>query len=283
MNKARASRIAVLLTLTICVSIASAGAPMGLPIATLEGGQWSFGGEFAHETADLEASGTLTYVFPDVSWKQDFEIEDLASNMFLANMAYGICDNWSVFVRLGAADASDDIVAVPSDSSTVERQGSFDGSYGFAGGIGTRATFCRWGPWTFGGQAQATWFKPGDSDFKIADPILSDDVWVGDAQIEYWQVQAGIAAAYQIDTWRLWAGPFFQFIDGDLDFDGVVPGEVGELSWNSDLEESSQVGGHFGVSWDLVDRWNLWAEGQITADSWLVGVGLVFIPETGGL
>ena len=79
MNKARASRIAVLLTLTTCVSIASAGAPMGPPIATLEGGQWSFGGEFAHETADLEASGTLTYVFPDVSWKQDFEIEDLAS------------------------------------------------------------------------------------------------------------------------------------------------------------------------------------------------------------
>ncbi|MEN6575250.1 MAG: hypothetical protein ABFD90_02820 [Phycisphaerales bacterium] len=282
MKKTRTSLAAAFLALGVCASIASGGAPMGLPITTLEEGQWSVSGEVAHDTSDMEASGKLTYVFPDIFWKQDFEIEDLASNLFLANVAYGICDNWSVFVRLGAADASDDIVAVPSDGSTVERQGSFDGGYGFAGGIGTRVTFCRWGPWTFGGQAQATWFKPGESDFEIADPILSDDIWVGDAEIEYWQTQISVAAAYQIDTWRFWAGPFLQFIDGDLDFKGVVPGDAGELTWTSDLEESSQFGGHFGANWDMADRWNLWAESQITADSWLVGVGVVFIPEALG-
>jgi hypothetical protein len=174
---------------------------------------------------------------------------------------------------------------VPADSGAVERQDCFDGGYGLAWGVGTRATFCRWGPWSFGGTAQITWFKPGDSDFSITDPLIPDETWSGDVELEYWQTQISLAAAYQLDTLQFWAGPFFQFIDGDMDFDGQadLAGEIGELCWSSDVEESSQIGAHVGANWDMSDRWDLWFEGQITGDSWLVGVGAAFTPESFGL
>jgi len=269
--------------LSVGSSTAFAGAPMGLPVATLEEGQWSVSAEYAHDKSDMEASGRLCYAFADISWAQDFEIEDLTSNMFFAAASYGICDNWNLFVRLGAADATDDVVLVPAYSDYAETRGSLDAGYGLAWGIGTRATFCRWGPWTFGGQAQVTWFRPNDGDLVVPDPVILDDVWVGEAEIEYWQTQIGIAAVYQIDTCRLWGGPFLQFIEGDLDFKGAVEGESGGLTWRSDLEESSQFGAHAGVDWNMADQWNLYVEGQITGDSWLVGVGAVFVPNTFGL
>jgi hypothetical protein len=281
MQTTRESLVTALLTLSVCTSAALGGAPMGLPIATLEEGKWSLGGEFGHEQIDLEASGKSTERWPtfSLSQRQKFEIEDLTSNMLFGNVAYGICNNWDVFIRVGAADAADDIVI------SGVGQDSFDGSYGFAWGIGTRATFGRRGPWTFGGQVQVTWFRPGDSDFAIIDPLIPDETWSGKVELEYWQAQVGLAAVYQVDAWRLWAGPFLQFIDGDMDFKGqaIITEEPGSLTWTSDVEESSQFGAHVGASWDMTEQWNLWVEGQLTGDSWLIGIGTAFTPETFGL
>jgi hypothetical protein len=67
-----------------------------------------------------------------------------------------------------------------------------------------------------------------------------------------------------------------------MDFNGraVLDGAgVSTIRWTSNLQESSEIGAHFGVNWELSDLFDLWVEGQITADSWLVGIGGVFIPE----
>ena len=69
---------------------------------------------------------------------------------------------------------------------------------------------------------------------------------IGDVGIEYWQTQVALTVAYQVDTWSLWAGPFLQFIEGDLELDGqlvlddVIGGNITVL--DADIEESSQVG-----------------------------------------
>ncbi len=281
----RTSLITAFLAMSVCASIAAAGAPMGPPVAVLGEGQWSIGGEFAHEQMDMEASGQVTDEFSDFFWTQEFEIEDLASNMAFANLAYGVCDNWNIFVRVGAADASDDLTLPPADSGALEQQDGFDGGYGLALGAGTRATFCRWGPWSFGGLMQVTWFQPGDSDFEIDDPFIEDETWSGDVELDYWQTQVSLAAAYEAEMWRIWGGPFLQFINGDMDFDGQVSiaGETGPLSWSSDLDEASQIGVHVGGGLDLSEQLNLWVEGQMTGDSWLIGLGIAFIPESNEL
>lgn len=285
MRTTKLSLLMTLLALGVCASIASGGAPMGPPTATLGEGKWSIGGEVAHEQIDMESSGIVTDLFANFFWTQRFEITDMTSNMAFVNLAYGVCDNWNVFLRVGAADASDDITIPPADATAVERKDSFDGGYGLAWGVGTRATFCRWGPWSFGGLMQVTWFKPGDSSFEIEDPFIPSETWSGDVSLDYWQTQVSLAAVYEGDPIRVWGGPFLQFINGNMDFSGQasLAGSSGQLKWTSDLKESSQIGAHVGASLDITEQWNLWVEGQLTSDSWLVGIGTVIIPESYGM
>jgi len=211
-------------------------------------------------------------------------------NMFFATLAYGVCDNWDLFVRVGAADMQDDITAtadvvdygIPGEYSL----GQLDSSYGLAWGFGTRATFCRFGPWSFGGLAQVTWFDPDDSDIAYADPVVppGDEtlVQVGEASIDFWQTQVSLAVAYEMESFRFWGGPFVQFIEGDFErsgsilFDGENFGDSFDAS--GDLREESQFGGFVGASLALAEQWTFWGEGQFTGDSWLVGVGFAFAP-----
>ena len=220
-------------------------------------------------------------------YAQPITLEDFETNMFFGTLGYGICDNWDIFVRVGAADAQDDVVLHPATDEFGEDRIGFDGDFGLAWGAGTRATFCRSGPWSFGGLVQVTWFDPGDTDFLLGDPTdpISGAV-IGDVGIDYWQTQIALTVAYQVDTWTLWAGPFLQFIEGDFELDGqlVLDDAIGgNITGDADIEESSQVGGHVGAAWGLAEQWNLWVEGQFTGDSWLVGVGAVFMPESFGM
>jgi hypothetical protein len=269
----------------VFVSVASAGAPMGIPAATAGEGRWAVGAQYGYERSDLDAFGRVKETFQNGSsffWTQSFRLDDVACNMVFATLRYGVGDNWDVFARLGAADARDALIIRPADSDSLEQQDNLDGGLGLAGGVGTSATFCRCGPWTFGGLAQVTWFHPGDSGFTVADPLIPDESWDGDVTLKYWQAQAALAAVYQVDTWRLWAGPFLQFVRGDMDFSGtaVLAGAGSSaIRWTSDLQEPSQVGAQFGASWEFTKEWSLAVEGQITEDSWLVGVGAAFHPE----
>ena len=283
--KTRELAVVALAVTAALVSVASGGAPMGPPTAFLGEGRWSVGAEYGYEQARMNSSGTVTERFLDDSeffWTQSFEIDDLKSNMVFGTLGFGLSDNWDIFARVGASDAKGRILVPPADTDALARQDDTDGSFGFAWGAGTRATFCRTGPWSFGGLMQVTWFHPGDSSFTVADPLIPDESWVGDASLSYWQAQAALAAVYQVDALRFWAGPFLQFVRGDMDFNGNAVlnegGGVSTIRWSSKLEESSQIGGHVGLNLELADEWNLWVEGQITGDSWLVGVGGVFVP-----
>jgi hypothetical protein len=233
---------------------------------------------------DLEASGTVAEVtgFFSGSWAQHFEIDNLKNNMTFGTVAYGLMDTWDLFARVGATDAKDTIVVSPSAMRAEERRGAFDGSFGLAWGVGTRATLHKAGPWSVGGLVQLTWFQPGDSDFSITpDPLIPDESWAGKAKLDYWQAQASLAATFQADTWRFWLGPFVQYTQGDMDFSGTtsIASLAGTINWSSTIDDSWRVGGHFGANWEVCDQFNLWMEGQITGDSWLVGVGAMIRPK----
>jgi hypothetical protein len=102
---------------------------------------------------------------------------------------------------------------------------------------------------------------------------------------DYWQIQVSAAVAYETGPWQFWAGPFLQFLDGNMDFDGNVVvaglGDTGRITWSSSLDDTFKIGGHLGARWKLSEDWNLWLQGQITGNSWLISLGLVFVPERG--
>jgi len=267
--------VAGVMVTAILGSAAFGGAPVGPPMAVLGEGQWGIGIEYGMEEMDLSACGILTEtsgLFSDSS-DELFDVEDLESNMIFGNLAYGVCDNWDVYLRLGAANAEDDIRTGPGEVPLT-----FDGSYGFAWGIGSRATLCRSGAWSFGSVLQVTWFNPGDDSYTGAD---GDETWTGDIDMDYWQAQAGLAAIYQMDLWSFWIGPFVQLVDGDLDVAEYWDDEglTGTAEASMDLKQESEFGALFGASWEMSREWNLWVEGQWTDDSWLFGLGAMFKPE----
>lgn len=272
---------AALLATSAFVSVAPGGAPMGPSTAYLGEGQWSVGAEYGYEKADLKAFGTLSEVFNDDSVHPDFgdfKIKDLTSNMIFGTLAVGLNDNWDIFARAGAANGKDSLLGTFYDTGVSQTQGDFDGKFGFAGGAGTRATFLQAGPLSFGGLVQVTWFQPGKSSVSMADPGTIGETLTGDVKLQYWQTQVAVSAAYQADQFRFWAGPFLQFVRGDLKVENGVGSGIQSWSLDAKVQEKTQLGGHFGVLWQASDNFNAWVEGQITSDSWLVGVGAVFIP-----
>jgi hypothetical protein len=271
-----------LVAMAVLGAPAFGGAPMGPPMALLGEGQWGVDFEYGFEEIDLRACGTRTQTQGGAfvgTEDKIYDVRDLESNMFFGSLAYGVCDNWDVYLRLGMADAQDDVRTGAGDASLT-----LDGDYGFAWGVGSRATFCRWGAWSFGGLLQVTWFDPDDGSYSGAGQRDGNDqTWTGDIEMDYWQTQAGVAAIYHMDTWSLWVGPFLQFVDGDLDIDEQYTiaggGPSGTISASTDLKQESEVGVHFGANWEMSREWNLWAEGQWSDDSWLFGFGAIFKPE----
>lgn len=275
---------AMLVAAVVLGSVAFAGAPLGGPIATLEERQWTVGLEYGYEKADLEGHGSVVRTDGGgfTHSLESVDIDGLATRMIFGSLAYGVCDNWDLFVRLGAADAQDGVRIHGAPAGGSPERFNYDGDYDVAWGIGTRATFCLWGPWRFGGLLQTTWFDPKSSDFSSTDPDAADTVFVGSADLEFWQTQVALAAVYQIDTLSFWLGPFLQFVEGDMDRNGrmIVSGvDGGSFRGSADIQETSQLGLHAGIDWEVTARINCRIEGQFTRDSWLLGIGGVIRPE----
>jgi hypothetical protein len=225
---------------------------------------------------DLEAFGdvrTVTIVtFDDYT---RYDIDGLESNMIFGNITYGVQDNLDVFVRLGVADAADEIAedAAPPPGNTFT---GLDGSFGFGWGVGTRATFWQDGDVTWGALFQATWLDPDDSDIDLkGDPSFS-----GNADFEWWEVQIAAGPTVQFDDFRIYGGPFVHFVGGDLDISGqsTVP-FTQSLTATQDLREESLIGGYVGVQWLIAGNTTCNVEAQATGDAWAVGVGAVWRTE----
>ncbi|UCD52422.1 MAG: hypothetical protein JSW27_07255 [Phycisphaerales bacterium] len=285
MSARRTSVLGAMVLLCWYGAEARAGTLMGTPIATLEEQQWAVGLGYGFGEADWEASGLRVQIPSGASptYTAEFiDLDGLATHVALASLAYGICDNWDAFIQFGVSDAQDRISIQAPPPGGAPEYVSYDGDYGLAFGLGTRATFCHWGPWRFGGLAQVTWFDPKDSDFISSDPDVADTVFVGRADIDFWQAQFALTAAYQIDTLTFWAGPFLQFVEGDLQRRGrtLLGGtDSGSFQSSADIENDGQAGVHVGINWEVSTKLDGQIESQFTRDSWFLAFGAVVKPR----
>ncbi len=255
-----------------------AGVPMGFPGSMLKTGQWHVGVEFAQGDADWRADGRCTETVIGVgseSYQQDFRIDDLRTHAIFGQLAYGLADDWDIFVRLGGVQTEADI-EVPGVAFGTRNAGQtrLDGDYGFAAGLGTRATFYRHEAFSVGGLLQGTWLDPGDSRSTYGYSGSSETL-VTNARLRYFQGQLSLAGLYQQENWHLWVGPFVQYTTGDLDLearyylDNVA---AGSITCTGDLDDSTRLGIHLGGGL-RIERFTCWLEGQFTDQSWLWAVG----------
>jgi hypothetical protein len=275
--------LAVITAVGVFGSASIAGGPLGPPRAFVGHGKWLVDIEYAHEDMDLKSTGRAhSYLYdgtPLDSASTKFHIEDIESDVIFGSLAYGLWESWDVYVRLGAANAKDDLeehglFAAPGESY------NFDGSHGFAWGVGTRATFCQCGRWTFGAVGQVTWVNPGDDDVSWAGDTGegSTSTISGDADLNWRQFQVGIGATYQADGWWVYGGPCLFFVNGDLKatLTETVDGSEYHYKYRHDLREEAEFGGWLGVGCNLPQNARCYAEAQIYGDGWLIGGGVLF-------
>jgi hypothetical protein len=222
--------VVIVLVLSLSVTAMAFG-PLGPPTAGLKTGQFGIAGEYSYTDSDVKISG---YGSSDT-------LEGLTSNMFLAQIGYGICDDWEVYGLVGAADhESDDL-------------DPFDFDYDVAYGFGTKLTFVKQENLSWGAMFEMGWRQGSDSISGV------------DADLDYYEMFIALGPTWNVsEGMRIYGGPFFYMLDGSLD--------IASLSF--DLEEESNFGGYVGAEFDLCPNSAVYVEYQFTGDMQTIGTGI---------
>ena len=212
---------------------AMAFGPLGPPTAGLKTGQFGIAAEYSYSDSDVEvsalgSSGTL---------------EGLESNMFLGQIGYGLSDDWEFYGLVGMADHECDDLD-PLDFG-------FDFAYGF----GTKVTLAKDETLAWGALFEMGWRQGDDSLYGIGVDIDYYEMFI--AVGPTWNAAEGV---------RIYGGPFFYMLDGEIDT------SISGIS--ADLEEESNFGGYIGAEFDLCPNNSLYFEYQLTGDMQTFGAGI---------
>jgi hypothetical protein len=249
--------VSVLLSAIGCIS-ALALAPMGPPTATLKTGQSRFGLDFSTSQADIEAD-----------WGDGFvdTLKDVQSNLFAANIGYGICDDWEIFVRLGGANADYDKY---ENGGVTYNERDFSGNYGFLFGLGTKVTWAKQENINWGALFQIHWLT-SESSWEEPDGAI---VWDVSHEMNMHEIQVSVGPTWMVnETLSIYGGPFLHFIGGDINEDWTIVG-TGSGSDSAGLKEESCLGGYVGAQLELDTNASVYAEFQFTSDAWAFGTGI---------
>ena len=162
----------------------------------------------------------------------------------------------------------------------------FDGDTDFSIGAGAKATFYKDDKLKIGGLIQVGW-----SQF---DGRLKPDDWptfsypaVDSVEIEITEVQIAVGPAYEIgEDVVIYGGPFYHYVDGDLDDIYSAPeviedgGNISEYfittqySWS--MEEDASYGGYIGTQLALAHYCSLNMEYQLTSSAYCIGASIIW-------
>lgn len=264
----------VMMVACMCTSPAIAFGPYGVPMSTLEHGQWALDVGYAQEEKDVAGCYTYheTYYYwdePNEAWEPDYtygdgyclRLLDFELDAALASIEYGLCDNWDIFLRLGMAKGKGKMAYTSWDPYAE----SVDFDWGFAWQVGTNFTICQNGPWTWGGRMQYGQADP-DSDSWTYRYDFGEGYYATDrcqADIELYEALAYIGPTYQpSETWLIYSAIGWQCerITMDYSCDYVYyyePEDVLIDRWmekgRGKLKHYSAVG-LFGAAWMPNDR-----------------------------
>lgn len=222
-------------------SLALALSAMGHPMPGLKKGQSSLGFDFFDNDSDIKATGLGL----------SGTLEDIDSQLYLANLDLGLWVNLEIFVRLGICDH--------------EFEGHQVGS-GFAYGFGTKLTLSESDPLSWGMLFQMTWPESSDAMSEDVPPFGVVDA---DIDVDTIEIQIALGPPYKTENFCLYGGPFLHLINGDLYM--TVLG----VTRNSDLKQKSELGGFLGAQLDASDNSSLYVGYQLTNDDSAICAGYV--------
>ena len=236
--------------------------PMGPPTAGLKQGQFKAGVDYSYSKMDLELTdGTfvefLDGVLFDTGEATTFTLKDFKASKVYVNLGYGFADNCEGFLRVGGTEGKF------GDSIWMDSE-QFDGGSDLAVGGGIKVTFFEEDGLKVGALAQGSWAQYHGQ--------MDSPNWTGpdSVEIDLAEFQIAVGASY---TWEesisVYGGPFFHFVNGELDdIVGASITGAGELlnseyAW--DINEDSVFGGYFGVQLEVGEGCSVDVEYQKTA------------------
>jgi hypothetical protein len=279
MAKRMALLAIILIVMALSSSVALALPPMGPPKALIGQDRWGVGIGVSHSQMDVDTFGKSREDPDGAGWLPTsyakHEIEDLTSNMVLGRLGYGAYETVDVFVCLGASDAQDDMTEKLATGGDGNKYTGLDSSFGFAYGVGARATFWQEGDLVWGGLVQILWENPSSGDIDLA-PTDGDPAKLsGDMDLNLQEIQVAVGPTVKMDSFSLYGGPFLHMVSGDLDVkaSGIDSfSALNRVDLSQDIRQDPQLGGFFGVMGDA-DKDTFWyAEFQITGDGWGIGI-----------
>jgi hypothetical protein len=226
------------LCLTIIPGLLIAAPAMGLtylgtPTTPMRAGQWAFGASYAYGEQDLEL-------------ERHFRFEDLEEESILGRVAVGLFDQrMEIFGLAGIANLEQD-------------RNDLESSDQFLIGLGTRITAYRGDTLDWGLVAQFSWFTNEDT--------ISVDGMRTPYELDVIDVQIGFGPCWRPGPFILYGGPMIQWIDGDIEIEGVGKLDVSAESW---------FGGYVGAGIELAEHVGVTAELQATPDAWAWGAALM--------
>jgi hypothetical protein len=246
---------------------------MGPPASGVKQGQFHIGADYSYSQMDLELDAGrwveyLDGVFNDAGDAVPFTLKDFRTARLYASFGYGIADNWDVFVRLGGTDAQ-------FGDSIWQDQERFDSGAQMAIGGGVKATFYEEGNLRLGALLQASWAE-FDGELLAPHWAAADSV-----EMDITEIQIAVGATCRLtDQVSIYGGPFFHFVDGDLDdvyseIDEATGGLLtSHYSWS--VQEDSILGAYIGAQVDLADNCSVNIECQLTSAAEAICLGLLW-------
>ena len=250
--------VVILAVVSLCGSFALALSPMGPPAAGLEKGQFSAGVDYSYSEMDIKLNHGRSP--GNVS---SLTMHGLKAHYVLANLGYGIRNNWELSLRIGggAAQGSDSDsggISFKTDSPTLGN--------GYVIGLGTKATFVEEPDIKWGGLFQVL---RAQADGRTT--TVGGSSWTADMSL--WEIQLAAGPTYTLnEKASIYGGPFFHIIDGR--FTAKRRGGTGRICY--DVDEGSIFGGYIGTEIAATDNAVLRIEYQHTAAADALGVSLLF-------
>lgn len=205
---------------------------MGPPTSDVKQGDLLLGFDYSDSETDIDVSG----------YGLNGTFEDVESDLYMGKVGIGLFNGFEIFGRFG--------------SSEIEDLGNE-----FAWGLGTKATLGRKDALSWGALFQLTALTAKDTENLFG--------FLLNGEMNVYEFQVALGPRYDIDWLYVYGGPFFHFIEGDIDL------EILGYTASFDIEQESEFGGYIGLGWQIAEKSSLSVEYQSTGNAETIGVGLI--------
>jgi len=253
--------IFLIIILTLFATTTYAFDPVGIPGGWLDEGQGKIALEYSHSKLDIHADSSteLGYAAAD--------IKDIDIDQYTANFGLGLTRDIEIFIRTGIIQADPD--NSDNDDNVGGDIGKSKDSFLFGGGL--KFNIYRGDKFSWGLTAQTSWnnISFGGRYFKGAGTETK-------TKIKMFNTQIATGPAYKLnDSLTIYGGPFFHFVNGDVEMKDKI-GSSTTTYEDSILEEDSILGGFVGGQWEFYKDTLLNIECLFTDSGYGVAGGVIW-------